>query len=84
MLKIVVGMQNGTGTLGAEGQVVGPWVEELRRSSEQLLIAGTRLVIDLNGVSFVDRDGVQLLRSLKSRGVTVVNCSPFVTAQLKG
>ena len=80
MLKIVVE----TGTVRAEGQVIGAWVEELRRSCERVLAAEARLVVDLAGVSFADRGGVELLRGLSGRGATVVNCSVFVAEQLKG
>lgn len=84
MLKIVVETGRGTGTVRAEGQVIGVWVDELRRSCDQVLGAGTALVVDLAGVSFADRGGVELLRTLGTRGVAVVNCSRFVAEQLKG
>jgi len=84
MLKIVVETVPGNGTLRAEGRLIGPWVDELKRSCEDVLIAGAKLSIDLSDVSFVDRDGVELLQSLRSRHVELVNCSSFVTEQLKG
>jgi hypothetical protein len=34
-------------------------------------------------VAFVDRDGLDLLRSLADGGVSLVNASPFVTEQLR-
>jgi len=71
-------------TIRLEGQVSGPWVEELRRSCEQLLATGSGLVLDLTEVSFIDTDGVALCRSLRERRVTFMNCSPFVAEQLRG
>ena len=71
-------------TIRLEGQVRGPWVEELRRSCEPLLAKGRRLLLDLTEVSFVDTDGVALCRCLKDRDVTILRCSPFVAEQLKG
>ncbi len=70
-------------TLRLEGQVVGPWVEELRRSCEQILEAGGAVILDLTDVSFMDREGVALVRALVDRQVTLINSSPFVAEQLK-
>jgi hypothetical protein len=76
--------QDGTATLELAGRVVGPWVDELSRSCERILDVGGTLNVDLGGVSFVDHDGVELLKTLRARDVTLVNCSPFVVEQLKG
>jgi anti-anti-sigma regulatory factor len=74
-------------SLRLEGQVSGPWVEELRRACDQLLDDnahhGNWLVLDLANVSFIDTDGVMLFRELTARRVLVTNCSPFVAEQLK-
>ena len=70
-------------TLRLEGQVRGPWVDELRRSCEQLLAKGSALRLDLTGVSFIDRDGVALCRRVRDRDVGILYCSPFVAEQLK-
>ena len=73
--------------LRLEGQVRGPWVEELRRACDQVLgnngHRGNRLVLDLAEVSFIDADGVALFRELAARRVTLTTGSPFVTEQLK-
>ena len=84
MLKISqVGKGNHSATLKLEGRVVGPWVSELRRVCELILSEGRKLKLDLTDVSFADSDGVVMLASFKSRGVTFANCSPFVEEQLK-
>jgi hypothetical protein len=67
-----------------EGRVGGPWVEELHRACAQVLATGSKLVLDLTDVSFIDLDGVALCRYLQSRHVTFLHCSPFVAEQLKG
>jgi hypothetical protein len=83
MLKIVtVDPPAGETVLRLEGQIIGPWVEELRRASEGLLGRGP-LVLDLAHVSFVERRGVELLRALAMRGVPLLHCSAFVAEQLK-
>ncbi len=71
-------------SLRLEGQVRGPWVEELRRACAQVLATGRALMLDLTGVSFIDLDGVALCRSLRDQHVALLHCSPFVAEQLKG
>jgi ABC-type transporter Mla MlaB component len=84
MLRISQGgAVNHSTTLKLEGRVVGPWVSELRQVCELVLSQGRKLKLDLTDVSFADADGVLMLASFKSRGVTFANCSPFVEEQLK-
>lgn len=83
MLKIVT-VDPGTSqaVLRLEGQLIGPWVDELGRTCDRLL-DGRAVMLDLSGVSFVERRGVELLRALGARGVPLLHCSPFVAEQLK-
>ena len=74
---------DGSTLLRMEGRVIGPWVAEMRRSCEQVLASGCRLMLDLSEVSFVDRDGIALFQHLRGRQVHFINCSPFLTEQLK-
>jgi hypothetical protein len=84
MLRIVALERSGDGaTLRLEGRVIGPWVDELRRSCERYLATGATLTLDLGDVAFVERDGVRLLQNLVDGGVAVVNCPAFVCEQLK-
>ena len=74
----------GATTLRLEGQVIGPWVDEVRRACERVLaVTGATLTLDVAGVSFVALDGVTLFGRLMDRRVAVVNSSPFVAEQLK-
>lgn len=66
-----------------EGKLVGPWVEELRRLSDEAMSHQKAVSLDLERVSFVDSRGVALLRDLARRQVSQVNCSQFVSQQLK-
>lgn len=74
--------------LWLEGQVTGPWVEELRRVCTETLgnngNSKEHLVIDLAGVSFLDADGITLFHELAARRVLFTNCSSFVAEQLRG
>ena len=73
--------------LRLEGQVAGPWVEELRRVCNELIgmsgAADRPIVLDLTNVSFVDANGVALFRELTARQASLTNCSVFVAEQLK-
>jgi hypothetical protein len=54
------------------------------QSCDQVLTAGSNLILDLTDVSFINLDGVALCRRLQRRQVTFLHCSPFVTELLKG
>jgi hypothetical protein len=69
--------------LRLEGRVVGPWVTELRKACEQVLTTGRPLKLHLGDVEFMDAQGVVLLSSLRSRGVSLLECPPFAAEQLK-
>ena len=84
MLKIVLDHSpHGSVILSLEGQVIGPWVRELERSCGPILASGTRLDLDLRGVSYLSREGMRLLWSLRDRDVGLLHCSAFVAEQLK-
>jgi ABC-type transporter Mla MlaB component len=69
--------------LSIEGWLVGPWVEELRQQSERALLEAGKVTLDLEKLLFVDSPGAALLRELAARHVVHVNCSTFISQQLK-
>jgi anti-anti-sigma regulatory factor len=76
-----------TRVLKIEGQVMGAWVEELRRACVEAADGNDRhraLILDLQGVSFLDANAVALCHELAARHVALTNCSPFIAEQLKG
>jgi anti-anti-sigma regulatory factor len=88
MLKISQALRSdGALVLCLEGQVLGPWVEELRRICDETLssndCASPQLVLDLAGVSFLDANGIVLLRQLVTSSVSITNYSMFIAEQLK-
>ena len=84
MLKIVlVENSNGPAILALDGQIIGPWVDELERVCEPMLASGRGLGLDLSNVSFLSREGVRLLSTLRDRQVSLLHCSGFVAEQLK-
>ena len=84
MLKIsIINNSDQAIELQLEGKLVGPWVEELRKLSDEALALQKNVSLDLEKVWFVDSRGVTLLRDLAKRQVSELNCSQFVSQQLK-
>lgn len=71
-------------TLMLEGSVAGEWVALLERECIGLLRAWVALSLDLKGVGFVDRAGVEALRRLRRAGVEIRGCSGPVGSVLEG
>lgn len=84
MLRISI-IQDATESvrLVLEGWLVGPWVDEVRRQSELWLVEGKAVTLDLEKVRFVDANGTAMLRELARLKVQHVNCSAFLSQQLK-
>lgn len=83
MLRIIASVDPTAGmTAKLEGQVKGPWVDEVRRYCQRNLDTGP-LTLDVREISFIDREGVILLKDLISRGVRLVNSTAFVAELLK-
>jgi hypothetical protein len=76
------GVMSGGIRLHLVGQLRGQWVEELRRLCASLP-TGTQIELDMVELSFVDAEGIRLLRSLSKGGATLVNCALFVAEQLR-
>jgi ABC-type transporter Mla MlaB component len=83
VLKIsVIGDSNQTVEFALEGKLVGPWVDELRRLSQDALSQNKSVSLNLANVWFVDARGAALLRDLAERHVSQHNCSHFVRQQV--
>ena len=66
MLKITVQDGDKSQTIKLEGKIVGPWVEEFRRTCHSLVpsLGSKELRLDLRDVAFVDASGRELLRKI--------------------
>jgi anti-anti-sigma regulatory factor len=64
--------------LKAEGQIVGEYVALLAGECRGMGGRNGGVILDLAGVSYLDRDGVRLLRDLSADQVSLVNCPPLV------
>ena len=65
-------------TLLLEGQIVAEWVELLEAECLTLLRTDQKVLLDLSGVSYLDRRAARLLRDLAARSVSLVNTPPLV------
>ena len=81
-ISAIESADNGT-TLRLEGQLCGPWIDELDNAVERVLAAHRQLTLDLGDVSLIDRPGLALLASLSRRSVALTRCSPFQVEQLR-
>ncbi len=83
MLRITRSMADGAVRLRVEGKLVGPWVDECRAACARETVEGRPLALDLADITYVDADGVQLLRELVEQGVEIPVRSRFVAELLR-
>ncbi len=69
--------------LRLEGQLSGPWIDELDHACADILTTGRTLTLDLGDVSLIDRPGLALLASLSYRAVALARCSAFHAEQIR-
>jgi len=74
---------DGRVTVQLYGRIGGQWVPELRRVCHTVLIEEEKpLDLDLNEVTFIDHEGLALLRELESQ-VAIIRLSLFAAELLK-
>lgn len=69
-------------TLQLDGRVAGQWAELLRDSAESVLDEGLTLNVDLKNISFIDCEGIAVIRNLIQRGARHQNPPLFVAEQI--
>ena len=85
MLRITpISTTNGSHRLKVEGRLAGAFVEELAWAAAAARTQSAAVVIDLADVTFVDQRGAELLRSLRTVGMDLVDCSQFVQTLMNG
>jgi hypothetical protein len=76
LLRITRFAKDGAAWLKVEGALAGPWVQECRAA---LLERGAPpQALDLTRVTFVDSEGLKLLRQLHANGIDLSARSAFV------
>jgi anti-anti-sigma regulatory factor len=84
VLRITSTQNIEAGTLKVEGRVAGDWVGELSRAAAAARAVTPHVVLDLSEVTFVDAEGVALLRALRESGFALAECSAFVASLIDG
>ncbi len=84
MLRLTVISQTEEETvLKVEGKVSGADVAILEEEGARLLQEAERLILDLEGVKFIDRDGISLLKRWAGDRLVLRATSPFLCTLLK-
>ena len=68
-------------SIGLEGKLLGAWVDEAR----QIVAAARtsdRVCLNLQGLTFADSRGIELLRALRQEGIPLLRCSPLIEGLL--
>jgi hypothetical protein len=78
MLRITTIQTHQAATLKLEGQLSGPWVEELRRCWASLAQQRVPVKINLREVTFMDRPGRDLLLRMEHQGTPLLDGSEFL------
>jgi anti-anti-sigma regulatory factor len=73
MLKITTKERSGTVTFVLEGRLCGAWAAEAKLAWSRLVerTHDQEILLDLAGVTFIDREGEALLASILDRGTKV-------------
>ncbi|MEX5280758.1 MAG: hypothetical protein NW700_04295 [Nitrospiraceae bacterium] len=80
MLRITNRTAGRRALLVLEGRLVGEWVQVLKEECAARAKKGRDLSLDLSGLTFVDHDGIALLRQLKGLNASFIECPAFVAA----
>ncbi len=80
MLRVTTAAHQSTCvTLKVEGRVAAEWIDVLERECRTLLADHQSVLLDFANVTFVDRRGVEVLKSLAAEEVEIINCPAFIT-----
>jgi len=74
---------NGEIVLRVEGRIVSDWAGVLEQECLKLLDQGSRVVLDIGQVSYLDRRGVRVLRQLLQKRLRILNGTPLVEELLQ-
>jgi ABC-type transporter Mla MlaB component len=71
---------SGSPILKLEGKLSGPWVDELKNCWKIIAHRTNRkgIKVDLQGVSYLDNGGRDLLLRMEREGASLVECSDFI------
>ncbi len=80
MLRVTKAVQQSTSvTLKVEGRIASEWIDVLERECRTQLEDDRSVLLDFSNITFIDRVGVEMLKSLAAEDVEIINCSVFIT-----
>jgi hypothetical protein len=68
-------------SISFQGKLLGAWVDEAKKIVTTARVS-ERVCLDLQGLTFADSRGVELLRTLRKEGVPLLGCSPLIEGLL--
>jgi anti-anti-sigma regulatory factor len=83
MLRVTPIQTEGATTLKLEGNLSGPWVDELRQCWMKLVGENVPVEVDLRSLHFLDSNGTTLLLGMESQGTRLFGGSPFIDSLLR-
>jgi anti-anti-sigma regulatory factor len=66
-----------------QGHIVLEWIDLLERECREWSQRGLPVALDLSGVDFIGRSGLEALARLSRTGVGIIGCSPLVADTLE-
>ena len=83
MLRITnTNVYSPTVTLKVEGQIASDWVATLQHECNELLDNGKEIRLDFSSVTFVDAEGVAILKNLLTRNVRIMHSTQLIQSLL--
>ena len=84
MLRITKAAEKGSEvTLQVEGRIVSEWAIYFERETERLLDAGSRVVLDLAGVTEIGPMGVAAVKRLLAKNVVIERCPSLIMSLIE-
>lgn len=83
MLRITpVRTDRGTVTLKLEGKIHADWAGLLEQECLRLVHQQEQVLLDFSAVSYVDPEGIQVVRDLPNGHIQIINCPRFIAELL--
>ena len=75
--------KNKEAVLLLQGWIVEEWSDLLARECRQMRESGLEVVLDLSGVVFLGRSGLDALRRISEDGVRITECPPLIAEMIE-
>jgi len=74
----------GSVTLKVEGRIVSEWVAVLEQECLKWLRAKPEVLLDFSEVTFIEHNGVAMLKRIASTNLRLINCPALIDEMLNG